>query len=107
MVLESGETIGKLVETHDFAEKDNVTTMRIMQAYDAQEARDGAIASGMDQGHGSLLPAARGHDHPTRVADRLSILAEKEGFEPTVPLRVRRLSQPVSYTARPLFPNRP
>ena len=50
MVLGSGETIGKLVETHEFAEKDNVTTMRITQAYDAKEARDGAIASGMDEG---------------------------------------------------------
>ena len=50
MVLGSGETIGKLVETHEFAEKDHVTTMRITQAYDSKEARDGAIASGMDQG---------------------------------------------------------
>ena len=50
MVLGSGETIGKLVETHEFAETDNVTTMRITQAYDAKEARDGAIASGMDEG---------------------------------------------------------
>jgi len=50
MVLGSGETIGKLVETHEFAEKDDVTTMRITQAYDAKEARDGAIASGMDEG---------------------------------------------------------
>jgi uncharacterized protein YndB with AHSA1/START domain len=50
MVLGSGETIGKLVETHEFAEKDNVTTMRITQAYDSNEARDGAIASGMDEG---------------------------------------------------------
>jgi uncharacterized protein YndB with AHSA1/START domain len=50
MVLGSGETIGKLVETHEFAEQDNVTTMRITQAYDSTDARDGAIASGMDQG---------------------------------------------------------
>ena len=50
MVLPTGETIGKLVETHEFAEKDNVTTMRITQTYDAKEARDGAIASGMDEG---------------------------------------------------------
>ena len=50
MVLGSGETIGKLVETHEFAEKDNVTTMRITQAYDSKETRDGAIASGMDEG---------------------------------------------------------
>ena len=50
MVLGSGETIGKLVETHEFAEKDNVTAMRITQAYESKEARDGAIASGMDEG---------------------------------------------------------
>ena len=47
MVLGSGETIGKLVETHEFTEQDNVTTMRITQAYESTEARDGAIASGM------------------------------------------------------------
>jgi uncharacterized protein YndB with AHSA1/START domain len=50
MVLGSGETIGRLVETHEFVETDNVTTMRITQVYDAKEARDGAIASGMDEG---------------------------------------------------------
>lgn len=50
MTLGSGETVGKLVETHEFAEKDNVTTMRITQVYDSTEARDGAIASGMDEG---------------------------------------------------------
>jgi uncharacterized protein YndB with AHSA1/START domain len=50
MALGSGQTIGKLVETHEFAEKGGVTTMRITQAYDSKEARDGAIASGMDQG---------------------------------------------------------
>lgn len=50
MALGSGETIGKLVETHEFTEQDNVTTMRITQAYESTEARDGAIASGMDEG---------------------------------------------------------
>ena len=50
MALGSGQTIGSLLETHEFAEKDGVTTMRITQAYDSKEARDGAIASGMDQG---------------------------------------------------------
>ena len=50
MALGSGQTIGKLVETHEFAEKDGVTTMRITQAYESKDARDGAIASGMDQG---------------------------------------------------------
>jgi len=50
MVLGSGETIGKLVETHAFTEQGGVTTMRITQAYGSKEERDGAIASGMDQG---------------------------------------------------------
>ena len=46
----SGQTIGSLLETHEFAEKHGVTTMRITQAYDSKDARDGAIASGMDEG---------------------------------------------------------
>lgn len=50
MKLGSGETIGSLLETHEFAEKNGVTTMRITQAYDSKDARDGTIASGMDQG---------------------------------------------------------
>ena len=50
MALGSGQTIGTLVETHEFAEKGGITTMRITQTYAAKEARDGAIASGMDQG---------------------------------------------------------
>ena len=50
MVLGSGETIGSLLETHEFSEKNGVTTMRITQTYDSKEARDDAIASGMDQG---------------------------------------------------------
>jgi uncharacterized protein YndB with AHSA1/START domain len=50
MVTGSGETIGTLVETHEFAEQGGVTTMRITQAYGSKAARDGAIASGMDQG---------------------------------------------------------
>ena len=49
MVL-GGETIGSLVEMHEFAEKAGVTTMRITQTYGSKEARDGAITSGMDQG---------------------------------------------------------
>ena len=35
---------------HLFAEEGSVTTMRITQTYDSKEARDGALASGMDQG---------------------------------------------------------
>jgi uncharacterized protein YndB with AHSA1/START domain len=50
MVLGTGQTIGKLVETHEFAEKGGVTTMRITQMYDSKEDRDGAVASGMEQG---------------------------------------------------------
>lgn len=44
------DPIGSLVETHEFAERDGVTTMRITQQYDSKDARDGALASGMDQG---------------------------------------------------------
>lgn len=50
MTLGSGQTIGSLLEKHEFAEKDGVTTMRITQTYDSKEARDGAISSGMDEG---------------------------------------------------------
>ncbi len=50
MALGSGQVIGSLVETHEFAEKGGVTTMRITQAYPSKDARDGVIASGMDQG---------------------------------------------------------
>lgn len=42
--------IGSLVETHEFAEKDGITTMRITQKYDSKDARDSALASGMEQG---------------------------------------------------------
>lgn len=50
MVLGSGETIGTLVEMHEFLEQGGATTMRITQTYPSKEDRDGAIASGMDQG---------------------------------------------------------
>jgi uncharacterized protein YndB with AHSA1/START domain len=50
MKLGSGETIGSQLEAHEFAEKGGVTTMRITQTYDSKDARDGALASGMDQG---------------------------------------------------------
>jgi uncharacterized protein YndB with AHSA1/START domain len=50
MAMGSGETVGTLLETHEFAEESGVTTMRITQAYDSKDARDGALASGMDQG---------------------------------------------------------
>lgn len=50
MVLGSGQPIGTQVETHEFTEASGVTTMRITQVYVSKEARDGAAASGMDQG---------------------------------------------------------
>ncbi len=50
MALGSGQVIGSLVEKHEFAEEGGATTMRITQTYASKEARDGAIASGMDQG---------------------------------------------------------
>jgi uncharacterized protein YndB with AHSA1/START domain len=50
MEMGSGGPIGRLLETHEFAEKGGVTTMRMTQAYDSKDARDGALASGMDQG---------------------------------------------------------
>jgi uncharacterized protein YndB with AHSA1/START domain len=50
MALGSGQIIGSLVEKHEFADEGAVTTMRITQTYAWKEARDSAIASGMDQG---------------------------------------------------------
>lgn len=50
MALGSGQEIGSLLEKHEFTEQGGVTTMRITQTYDSTQARDGAIASGMDQG---------------------------------------------------------
>jgi uncharacterized protein YndB with AHSA1/START domain len=50
MKLGSGETVVSLVETHEFTEKSGITQMRITQTYKSKEDRDGALASGMDQG---------------------------------------------------------
>lgn len=50
MTLGSGQVIGSLVETHEFAEDQGVTTMRITQKYESRDARDAAMGSGMDQG---------------------------------------------------------
>ena len=50
MLLGSGHVLGSQVETHEFSERSGVTTMKITQVYASKEARDGAIASGMDQG---------------------------------------------------------
>jgi uncharacterized protein YndB with AHSA1/START domain len=50
MALGSGQTVGSLVEKHQFADQGAATAMSITQTYDSQEGRDGALASGMDQG---------------------------------------------------------
>jgi uncharacterized protein YndB with AHSA1/START domain len=50
MALGSGQIVGSLVEKHEFREQNGATSMRITQTYASKEARDGAIASGMDQG---------------------------------------------------------
>jgi uncharacterized protein YndB with AHSA1/START domain len=50
MATGSGQIMGTLVETHEFAENGGVTTMRITQTYDSKDARGGALDSGMDQG---------------------------------------------------------
>lgn len=50
MQLGSGEIVVSLVEAHEFTEKSGITQMRITQTYKSKEDRDGALASGMDQG---------------------------------------------------------
>ena len=50
MKLGSGETVLSLLETHEFTETGGATLMRITQTYKSKEDRDGALASGMDQG---------------------------------------------------------
>jgi uncharacterized protein YndB with AHSA1/START domain len=50
MALGSGQTIGSLLEKHEFAEKGSLTAMSITQTYESKEDRDGALASGMDEG---------------------------------------------------------
>lgn len=50
MALGSGQVIGSLVERHEFAETGRGTTMRITQTYGSKEERDGALASGMEEG---------------------------------------------------------
>lgn len=49
MKLGTGQVIGSLIETHEFAEVDGITTMRITQVYESKEARDSGLA---DQGQG-------------------------------------------------------
>ncbi len=50
MKLPSGETVVSLVEMHEFTETGGGTQMRITQTYKSREDRDGALASGMDEG---------------------------------------------------------
>ncbi|HYP90464.1 MAG TPA: SRPBCC domain-containing protein [Polyangiaceae bacterium] len=50
MALGSGQVIGCLVEQHEFLDQGDTTSMRITQTYVSKEARDGALASGMDEG---------------------------------------------------------
>jgi uncharacterized protein YndB with AHSA1/START domain len=50
MALGSGQTVGSLVEKHQFADQGSATAMNITQTYNSKEDRDGALASFMDQG---------------------------------------------------------
>lgn len=51
MALASGQTIGSQVEKHAFADQGAAATvMTITQTYNSKEDRDGALASGMDEG---------------------------------------------------------
>lgn len=50
MKTASGDIVCELVEAHEFTEQDGGTLMRITQTYKSKEDRDGALASGMDQG---------------------------------------------------------
>ncbi len=50
MALGSGQTIGSLVERHEFTDVGAATLMSITQTYQSKADRDGALASGMDEG---------------------------------------------------------
>jgi uncharacterized protein YndB with AHSA1/START domain len=51
MALGSGQIIGSQLEKHEFADKGgSATVMTITQTYNSKEDRDGALASGMDEG---------------------------------------------------------
>jgi uncharacterized protein YndB with AHSA1/START domain len=50
MMLGTGQVIGTQLEVHELSEKDGGTWLRITQTYASKEARDGALASGMDEG---------------------------------------------------------
>jgi len=49
-VVAGDVVISSLIETHEFAEKNGVTTMRITQTFESKADRDGGVASGADQG---------------------------------------------------------
>lgn len=48
MLLGAGEVVGTQLETHEFADRGGATQMRITQVYASKEARDGALAAGME-----------------------------------------------------------
>lgn len=50
MVLGSGQPIGSQVETHEFSEKNGVTTLRITQVYPSKEVRECTVGAGMCEG---------------------------------------------------------
>jgi uncharacterized protein YndB with AHSA1/START domain len=50
MALGSGQTVGSLVERHQFADAGAATAMSITQTYQSKDDRDGALASSMDEG---------------------------------------------------------
>lgn len=50
MEMGCGGPIGELLATIELTEKGSVTHMRMTLAFDSKEARDGALASGMEQG---------------------------------------------------------
>ena len=50
MTLPNGDIAVSLVEAHEFTEKSGITQMRITQTYKSKADRDGALASGMDEG---------------------------------------------------------
>ncbi|HEY4059148.1 MAG TPA: SRPBCC domain-containing protein, partial [Kofleriaceae bacterium] len=50
MATASGQVVVSLVEAHQFTEQDGATLMVITQTYESKDARDGALAGGMDEG---------------------------------------------------------
>lgn len=50
MKTATGETVFSLVEAHELTEQEGGTLVRITQTYNTKEDRDGALASGMDEG---------------------------------------------------------